>query len=400
MRRVFPPLERPVTSELTGACRGRAVSWPLFQIDLAGEPKLLGRLHRLAQDQYWFDEPLAACGPLSEGLPFFLHDLIPQGFLGRGLPRHFSELALPQDIADWDDKHVLTYLCRRGEDNIGNLVLGDESLRRFLERMRAEASYSRQSDYPVLADGALSHTISGSPAGGEHPKFTASIRRGDAVRHVLVKFSPSGQTRVAQRWSDLLTSEHLATHILHKAGLTASTTELLRTGDRTFLEAERFDRHGPHGRSGLVSLAALSNHYLGIRDHWIAATASLAKRDVISHEDAQTVRRLATFGRLIANTDMHFGNLSFRFPFDGKPVLAPIYDMLPMLYAPTPADVLPAGAFEPPLPTETNEDIWKEITDLALEYWQQISSHVGVSTDFAAIARLNAQRVKAVARLI
>jgi len=120
-----------VTSELGGACRGRAVSWPLFQIDLAGEPKLLGRLHRLAQDQYWFDEPLAACGPLSDGLPFFLHDLIPQGFLGRGLPRRFSDLALPPDIADWDDKHVLTYLCRRGEDSIGNLVLGDESLQRF-----------------------------------------------------------------------------------------------------------------------------------------------------------------------------------------------------------------------------------------------------------------------------
>ncbi len=220
------------------------------------------------------------------------------------------------------------------------------------------------------------------------------------MRHVLVKFSPGGTDRVAQRWSDLLVSEHLATRVLHGAGLTPTTSELLVAGGRTFLEAERFDRHGARGRTGLVSLGALANQYLGARDNWTAATASLAKMRLISDQDKETVRRLATFGRLIANTDMHFGNLSFRLSFDRKPALAPVYDMLPMLYAPTAGDVVAAREFEPPLPTSGNLDIWKEITTLAVRYWHEVSVHQNVSAEFAAIAKRNAERVTAVAKLV
>jgi hypothetical protein len=169
---------------------------------------------------------------------------------------------------------------------------------------------------------------------------------------------------------------------------------------RTFLEAERFDRHGGRGRSGLVSLAALANQYLGVRDNWATATASLAKMRVISNEDAETARRLATFGRLIANTDMHFGNLSFHLSFDRKPTLAPVYDMLPMLYAPTAGDVVAAREFDPPLPAAGTLDIWKEIAGLAVEYWRQVSLHRNVSADFAAIAKRNAERVTAAMKLI
>src|SRR4051812_32690899 len=31
---------------------------PMFRIDSEGEPKVLGHLHALASDQYWFDAPL------------------------------------------------------------------------------------------------------------------------------------------------------------------------------------------------------------------------------------------------------------------------------------------------------------------------------------------------------
>jgi hypothetical protein len=374
-------------------------SWPMLRIDAEGEPKLLGRLHALANDQYWFDAALGDYPRLSDGLPFFLQDLIPQGFLGRTLPHRFPELGLPERVTDWNDEHVLIYLCRRGEDCIGDLLLGDESLQRFL-KPSGKGTPNTQRDYPALADAAIAGAAPGSSAGGEHPKFTASIRQGRNLRHVLVKFSPGGEDRVAQRWADLLVSEHLATQVLQRARLTPTTTELLTAGGRTFLEGDRFDRQGVRGRSGLVSLAALSNQYLGVRDSWITATASLAKMRVISSDDAETVRRLATFGRLIANTDMHFGNLSFHLSFDSRPTLAPIYDMLPMLYAPTAGNVVVTREFDPPLPTGANLDIWKEMAALAVEYWKQISSHSQVSADFVAIARRNAERVAGVAKLV
>jgi hypothetical protein len=375
-------------------------SWPMFRIDSEGEPKLLGRLHALANDQYWFDASLGEYPRLNDGLPFFLQDLIPQGFLGRTVPRHFPELGLPERITDWNDEHVLIYLCRRGEGCIGDLLMGDESLQRFLKPATKEEVPHTQRDYPKLADAAIAGAAPGSSAGGEHPKFTASIRHGRTLRHVLVKFSPSGKDRVAQRWSDLLVSEHLATQVLQSARLTPTTTELLSAGGRTFLESQRFDRHGVRGRSGLVSLAALANEYLGVRDNWMTATANLARMRVISQDDAETVRRIATFGRLIANTDMHFGNLSFHLSFESPPTLAPVYDMLPMLYAPTAGDVVVAREFEPPLPTAANLDIWKEIAGLAVEYWRQVSTHPQISSDFIAIARRNTERVAAVAKLV
>jgi len=42
----------------------------------------------------------------------------------------------------------------------------------------------------------------------------------------------------------------------------------------------------------------------------------------------------AAIARLIANTDMHLGNLTFH--VEGTFRLAPAYDMLPMAYAPLP----------------------------------------------------------------
>ena len=386
------------------ALNGLGSSWPLFRIDPDGAAVSLGRLHALVREQYWFDAPLGEYQRLSDGLPFFLQDLVPQGFVGRTVPSRFPELGLPQRITEWNDEHVLTYLCRRGEDCIGSLILGDESLQRFLTHSGTEPpqldAKARAREYPVLADAALSGTAAGSLAGGEHPKFTASLRSGHEVRHVLVKFSPDGNDRVAQRWSDLLVSEHVAARVLHEADLTSSVTELLSAGGRMFLEATRFDRGGLRGRCGLVSLAALTNEYLGSGNNWVNVSAGLARLGTISRDDAETVRRLATFGRLIANTDMHFGNLSFHLSFDLPPSLAPVYDMLPMLYAPTAGDVVSARVFEPPLPTGDTLDVWGEMAELAVKYWQEVASHDAISEDFAAIAKRNAERVATVAKLV
>lgn len=379
-------------------------SWPLMRIDAEGRPVLLGHLHALARDQYWIDSELGNTARLSDGLPFYLQDLAPQGFLGRIVPRRFHDLGLPARITDWNDDHVLTYLCLRGENCMGDLLLGEESLQRYLATRGSDipSAYdakSRSRHYDEMSDLALEGEIAGSSAGGEHPKFTTTIRQGRTIRHVFVKFSPGGTDKVARRWADLLIAEHLATVALHRAGLSSRATEMLVVGDKVFVEADRFDRVGPLGRVGLVSLAALTNEHLGRRDNWTSASAALAKAGVISLEDADTVRRVATFGQLIGNSDMHFGNLSFHLGFDGPMALTPIYDMLPMTHAPIAGGAIPVREFEAPLPTATNLNIWGEMTTLALEYWRSVANHEAVSAEFTAIARKNGERVSVVAAI-
>jgi hypothetical protein len=56
----------------------------------------------------------------------------PQGFLGRLVPQHHSDLKLPDRIVDWTDDDVLTYLVKRGEDVGGDLVVGSEAYLRLL----------------------------------------------------------------------------------------------------------------------------------------------------------------------------------------------------------------------------------------------------------------------------
>ena len=335
---------------LRRAMPGVGSSWPVFVVDHEGTLAPCGELFALAREQYWFE----AAGPrrslLSDGLPYFLQDLWPQGFIGRAIPKRFPELELPEKIGDWSDAHALAYLIRRGEDCVGNLFLGDESLQRYLQgrrtRQSALALTSRARQYAALAEAAIAGDPAGSSAAGEHPKFTAVLQRGSQVRQVLVKFSPTINDRVSQRWSDLLVAEHLASKALGDIRVPSTATELVSGGNRLFLECVRFDRRGEHGRIGVVSLAAVVDHHIGRRDNWIAAAASLKALGVITAGTVESIRRAATFGQLIGNTDMHFGNLSFLFSFGGALSLAPVYDMLPMAYAPPDFGALAAGNAE------------------------------------------------------
>ncbi|MDQ8208272.1 HipA domain-containing protein [Coraliomargarita sp. SDUM461003] len=54
-------------------------------------------------------------------------------------------------------------------------------------------------------------------------------------------------------------------------------------------------------------------------------------------------------GELIANTDMHWGNLSFFLPEQSPYPLAPVYDMLPMRFRPSSTGEVIERTFEPTL---------------------------------------------------
>src|SRR6187399_1118665 len=78
--------------------------WQLRQIDPTGNVQLVGQLHALVANEYFFQPSNATFSALSavtHGIPYFLQDQRPGGFLGRAVPRRFPELGLPQRVIDW-----------------------------------------------------------------------------------------------------------------------------------------------------------------------------------------------------------------------------------------------------------------------------------------------------------
>ena len=88
---------------------------------------------------------------------------------------------------------------------------------------------------------------------------------------------------------------------------------------------------------------------------------------------------------------MHTGNLSFR-P-QGRLVLAPAYDMQPMLYAQLPGGEVPMRSFEPTLPLPPQRPIWTVACAVAVRLWTAASQDQRVSDGFRRVCASNAQRL-------
>lgn len=308
-----------------------------------------------------------------EGLPPFAADMSPQGYMGRSFTTRYPELDVPRRIADWNDDHRLIALASRGEDCTGNLIIGDQSLNRFLAQSPLPA---HPGDYPELARSSMSGQPGSSP-GGEQPKF-ATYAEG---RPVLVKFSGDDESAAARRWRDLLVCESLALEAVRAAGVPAAAARALYVDGRRFLEVERFDRIGARGRRALLSLGAIDDEYFGHRDNWTKAAQRLLAEQLIEPEDARNMRWLDTFGQLIGNSDRHFGNLSFFVEDDDRLRLAPVYDMLPMLFAPVESDII-ERRFEPAPPTADNLDVWSHAARCAAAYWDRLVDSSELSGEF------------------
>jgi hypothetical protein len=364
--------------------------WPVHRIDVDGRVHPLGTLFSLAAGQYWCDIDRR----LHDGLPYYLQDQRPAGFLGRNVPRRHPQLQLPQRVADWTDAHYLRYLTQEGWDAVGDLVVGEAALDRFLASTPLPVSASERSvRYAALAAQVTAGELPGSSAQGEQPKF-AAIVADDGLRHCLVKFSPPRATALGQRWSDLLVAEHLAHRLLSADGIAASESELLLTDERAYLEVRRFDRVGPRGRRGVTSLAAIDVALYGRLDAWPAAAQRLERAGRLGGTDLRTIRLLGAFAEMIANTDRHFGNLSFFDDYSGRFVLAPVYDMLPMLFAPQ-DDQLVERDFAPPPPTAATVSVHDEALELARRYWRALCEDQRISSGFRQICVECGARLKA-----
>ena len=385
--------------------RGSLQALALYRIDRDGHAQDAAMLYPLHPAGCALDgaEPLE--WPLDEdmrdgwfeGLPYFLDDMRPQGFLGRHFARrHADLLQVSTDPKDWSEDDTLHALALLGSDAPGNYILGEPALRQWLLHSQQELLplQDRQvaSAYLLNAEEAMAHGTAGSSAGGEFPKFTAFREVAGRPVHVIVKFSGSDGAPGTVRWSDLLVCEHLALlAVAEHLDLEAAVSRIHQAGGRTFLEVERFDRHGRLGRSPVCSWAALNAALVGLAGKpWAQGGAALLGLGLIDAEGMAALQQLWLFGQLIANSDMHDGNLAFRPGLQ----LAPVYDMLPMRYAPVRGVELPLKDFVPPLPVPAEKEAWLTAAHAAGHFWAAASEDARISPDFRAVCAQNEAKVR------
>lgn len=352
--------------------------FPLFRITDAGAATAAGELITLtARQTVWMP-----AGLINAGLPIELADTRPSGFLGRHFAVTHDDLQLPLRLSDWSDHHVLLAMSRRGEDLPGNLLVGEES---FVRWQALDIASKTRDDYPVLADATIAGHPPGSSAGGERPKFGVLVDG----RHMLVKFAARGGTGdlVARRWCDLLILEGLALDVVAARGIAAARTAIVETPSHWFLESERFDRVGVRGRVAVSSLAAVHDN---LADSWARAAVTLAEAGQITDADARRLRWLDAFGALIANTDRHQFNVLF-FPEGATYRLAPAFDQVSMLYAPTADGQVPPRTFAPPPVTPHTLEVWDDARDAAHEFWRRGAEDARLSDTLRVPCAANAR---------
>ena len=360
----------------------------MVRVDTQGRVSPFANMVALSGGRFWVNEA-DGLTQIHDGLPWFLDDMRPQGFMGQTFVQNHPELSLPVDLRHWNDDHALKAMVLAGDDLPGNLIVGEQALARYLSGVRQTAVVQDpEVDYPKLAMLATQGAQPGSSAGGEQPKFSALIN-GQAM---LVKFSLSGDAPGDQRSRDLLVCEHLALRTLAAAGLPAAESQIVIAGGRVFLQSKRFDRT-EKGRIGMVSLLAYDAQYVGEMDNWSATAQRMSARQLMSSQDAQHLQLLEAYGMLIANTDRHYGNISFLLEDDDWR-LSPTYDMLPMFYAPVKGELVDRDFASRKLqPTSHTLAVWPQAKHLAQQFWQSVAADARVSDAFKALAQANADVV-------
>ena len=349
----------------------------------------------------WKGEPC-----MFDGLPPDIAHVRPQGFLGRAFAAQFArDHHLSSNPDGWSDDDVLHMLGEYGSDLPGDLVLGDAAFERYLATnplASAIHACDLQQSLPRLAQEAMRGEPPGSSVGGEQPKFTvAALDVSGVLRHMIVKFSPALDSAPASmRWADLLACEHLANVVLQQAGVAASRTQMLEAGGRRFLLSDRFDRVGLGGRMGMISLGAIDDEYFGARQStWVGAAYRLEHASMLEPHAARTLAMLYAFGVMIGNGDMHFGNVSFQPTVEGAGAMrmAPVYDMLPMSYAPVRTELRDIE-FAPRLDIPgLSQDALRQAFEIAHRYWTECAGSTLLSQDFRGIASANALKLETLA---
>lgn len=110
----------------------------------------------------------------------------------------------------------------------------------------------------------------------------------------------------------------------------------------------------------------------------------------LSSEDARRLQWLDAFGAHIGNTDRHPYNAVFF--TDGATLrLAPAFDQVSMVYAPTADGQVPPRAFAPQNATADTLAVGDGARAAAREFWQRASDDARVSNDVRTLSAANAR---------
>lgn len=365
----------------------------IYCVSEQGELTQRGVLYPVFPKGFYWASLNSKQSTIYDDLPYFLNDLRPSGYLGRLIPKTYPDWGFPEDIRLWTAESTLKYITHFGTDLIGNYIVGERAAEKFLNSKLLHSNAlqneaSNENHYDTLAQTVEQKGIPGSSAGGEHPKFTTSNKE----EQVLVKFVQNTQHELTKRRIDLLIAEHTAAK-LFKERNQASCTRILRSTSYTFLEVSRFDRVGLFGRKGLLSLLSLDAEFLGSGESWSIVAEKLFNKKIISQETLNEIVLREYFGHMIGNSDMHSGNLSFYFEEEKVLNVSPLYDMLPMRYAPM-QDFLYSGTITPIAPRPSYRNLWREAVNLAAKYWNVLQKEENLSCDFKKIAELNETLLK------
>jgi HipA-like C-terminal domain len=322
-----------------------------------------------------------------------------RGFLGRVQRQQLGAVA-----TNWDAKTEQWSVAQRAFaaqsatlDHAGAMVLGEDALRVWQQVSAVSAASDDittiATHYDALADSANEGRVAGSSADGEQPKFsTRVIDANGNIRDVLVKFSPPRGTPFGERWNDLLRAEAHAATTLADAGFDVPYTRIVSSEKRTYLESARIDRTGARGRKHLLPLSSVHSAFIaGAQQHWPDTVRRLVAQKRLLMSALETTQTLFAFGQLIGNPDMHFGNLGViaETPEQlarGQFTLAPVYDMLPMRFAPNAHDDFGYTDFTPAVSAAIPDAALSRAKDLSTTFWNHNTIDRDVSESWRGFA--------------
>lgn len=320
-------------------------------------------------------------------LPWFLSTLKPQGYLGRKLARWLPQL--PSDPAQWSLVQLL-YSLQYISDPIGAIAAQQTTARPAHPRISSLAE--RDAQFDALASEDASQLPAGSSAAGEQPKFVMNV----LGQECIVKFTPPQGTPFGERWRALLMLEKLALDILQTHSMPSARSVLVQTQCRTYLQSVRFDRDAEQGARHMVAIAALHDEFVkGSWMNWVATSEALAKQGLITAQELSQIATIFAFGHYIGNTDMHSGNLSF-FVDDvitPKIRLAPVYDMLPMMWRPDPHYGLSDSPVRQQFMPASFAQEQAQAREWAIEFWEQ-AAQLDIGAELQAASKESARRLK------
>ncbi|MEZ5470639.1 MAG: HipA domain-containing protein [Marinicella sp.] len=375
----------PAKYALPGIVLETNLPFDLAEVDEHGKESYLGFVHYLFGGKFFVNLNRSASklylgeskNGVYDGLPYFLDDLRPQGFLGNQIAKQLSNISsdYPKKLNDWNSKHILQYLVEYGDDLPGNIKFGDG----VVKAIRQPVQPIGTDTYDFMCRQIESGSVPQSSAAGEQQKFTAFNKEVNA--HVLVKYTSNQNDAVTRRWKDILVTEYHALKTLADFEIPAAEVRLIDQDNRYYLETKRFDRLGNYGRSSMLSLQVIDLEFIGLGENWKSIAQEMSKKKILGETDHFYVSFLWEFSKWIGNSDTHLGNISFGIK-GGLFSLLPIYDMCTMSIAPSINSLKPINVLLPNLSC-LSKGFDSTLIKAVATFWQRVEKDSRISNEFS-----------------